>query len=200
MCPVPSQSVTQWLLKWREGDQSALEELAELLYDDLRRLARNYLRKERPNHTLQATALVHETYLQLQALQNIDWKNRAQFIAVVAQVMRHILVDHARQHSALKRGGGAVMLPLDRAERVPASTEVDLLALNEALDKLAEEMPRKARVVELHYFGGLSAAEIADVLSAESTPVSQRTVENDLKIGRAKLHQMMASKSYELGD
>src|SRR3954447_20940670 len=106
----PSQSVTQWLLKWREGDELALKELTELVYQDLHRLAESYIRKERPDHTLQATALVHEAYLQLHELQHIDWKNRAQFISVVARVMRHVLVDQARGHLAAKRGGGALKL------------------------------------------------------------------------------------------
>ena len=188
MTELSPQTVTQWLLKWRGGDESALNDLSGLVYEDLHRLAQSYLRHERPDHTLQATALVHEAYLQLHELQHIDWKNRAQFIAVVAQVMRHILVDHARERAAQKRGGGAMKLPLSRAERVVAESEVDLVELNDALERLAKESPRKAKVVELYYFGGLSAKEIADVLSADETSISQRTVENDLKIARAKLH------------
>jgi RNA polymerase sigma factor (TIGR02999 family) len=194
MNTLPSQSVTQWLHKWQSGDEHALEELTGLIYADLRRLARHYLRKERPNHTLQATALVHEAYLQLHELQHIDWKNRAQFIAVVAQVMRHVLVDHARQQAAHKRGGGALKLPLSRASRVVAESEVDLLDLNEALAQLAKESPRKAQVIELSYFGGLSAKEIAEVLSTDEKGISQRTVENDLKIARAKLHILLSNK------
>ena len=176
------QTVTQWLLKWRGGDESALNDLSGLVYEDLHRLAQNYLRRERPDHTLQATALVHEAYLQLHELQHIDWKNRAQFITVVAQVMRHVLVDHARERAAQKRGGGAMKLPMSRAERVVAESEIDLVELNDALERLAKESPRKAKVVELYYFGGLSAKEIADVLTADETSISQRTVENDLKI------------------
>lgn len=182
------QTVTQWLLKWHGGDQSALNDLSAMVYEDLHRLAQNYLRQERPDHTLQATALVHEAYLQLNELQHIDWKNRSQFIAVVAQVMRHVLIDHARARAAQKRGSGALKLPLSRADRVIAESEVDLVALHEALERLAGEMPRKAKVVELYYFGGLNAKEIADVLSGEGAAISQRSVENDLKIARAKLH------------
>ena len=185
------QTVTQWLLKWHGGDESALNELSEMVYQDLHRLAQNYLRKERSDHTLQATALVHEAYLQLHELQHLDWKSRAHFIGVVAQVMRHVLVDHARERAARKRGGDAVKLPITRADRVAAQSEVDLVELNEALDKLASESQRKAKVVELHYFGGLSAKEIAEVMSAEGASISQRTVENDLKIARAKLHAWM---------
>ena len=191
MTELTPQTVTQWLLKWHGGDDCALNELSELVYEDLHRLAHNYLRHERPDHTLQATALVHEAYLQLHDLQHLDWKNRAHFIGVVAQVMRHVLVDHARERAAQKRGGDAVKVPISRADRIISRTEVDLVELNEALNRLAAESPRKAKVVELYYFGGLSAREIAEVLSADDTPVSQRTVENDLKIARAKLHAWM---------
>src|ERR1043166_8608000 len=195
MTDLSPQTVTQWLLKWHGGDQSALNELSELVYEDLHRLAQNYLRSERPDHTLQATALVHEAYLQLHDLQHLDWKNRAHFIGVVAQVMRHVLVDHARERAAQKRGGDAVKLPITRAERLVVQSDVDLVELNEALDRLAQESPRKAKVVELRYFGGLSAKEIAEVLSANGEVISQRTVENDLKIARAKLHASMTNAS-----
>jgi RNA polymerase sigma factor (TIGR02999 family) len=188
---IPAQSVTQWLLKWREGDELALKELTELVYKDLHRLAKGYLRNERPDHTLQATALVHEAYLQLHELQHIDWKNRAQFISVVARVMRHVLVDHARVHSAAKRGGGAVKLSLSRADHIAADGEANLLELDQALERLALELPRKAQVVELFYFGGLGAEEIAEVLSVGTESISQRTVENDLKIARAWLRNML---------
>ncbi len=191
MAELPPRTVTQWLLKWHEGDQSALNELTELVYADLHRLAQNYQRNERSDHTLQATALVHEAYLQLHGLQHLDWKSRSHFIGVVAQVMRHVLVDHAREHAAQKRGGGAINLSLSRAERVLAESAVDLVALDEALERLANESPRKAKVVELHYFGGLSAKEIVEVLSAGETSVSQRTVESDLQIARAKLHRWL---------
>ena len=194
MTELSPQTVTQWLLKWHGGDESALNDLSGLVYEDLHRLAQNYLRQERPDHTLQATALVHEAYLQLHELQHIDWKSRTQFIAVVAQVMRHVLVDHARERAAQKRGGGAMKLPISRAERVVAESEVDLVELNDALERLAQESPRKAKVVELYYFGGLSAKEIAEVLSVDETSISQRTVENDLKIARAKLHGWLTNK------
>lgn len=191
MSELSPRTVTQWLLKWHGGDHYALNELSDLVYADLHRLAQGYLRKERPDHTLQATALVHEAYLQLLNLQHLDWKNRAHFIGVVAQVMRHVLVDHARERAAQKRGGDAVKLPITRAERVMAQSNVDLIELDEALKRLEQESPRKARAVELHYFGGLTAKEIADVMSAGEQSVSQRTVENDLKIARAKLHCWM---------
>ena len=193
MTELSPQTVTLWLLKWRGGDESALNELSELVYADLHRLAQNYLHHERSDHTLQPTALVHEAYLQVHGLQHLDWKNRAHFIGVVAQVMRHVLVDHARERAAQKRGGDAAKLPITRAERVAGPAEVNLVALNEALNRLAAESPRKAKVVELYYFGGLSAKEIAEVMSAGGDSISQRTVENDLKIARAKLHEWMSS-------
>ena len=193
MTDLSPQTVTQWLLKWHGGDESALNELSEIVYEDLHRLALHYLRNERSDHTLQATALVHEAYLQLHALQHLDWKNRAHFIGVVARVMRHVLVDHARERAAQKRGGDAARLPITRAERIAADSQVDLIELNDALDRLAAESARKAKVVELYYFGGLSAKEIAEVLSADGDSIAQRTVENDLKIARAKLHEWMTA-------
>jgi len=200
MSDLPSQNVTQWLLKWQAGDSHALEELTELVYEDLRRLAHSYLRRERSDHTLQATALVHEAYLQLHGLQHIEWKNRAQFIGVVANVMRHVLVDHARGHAAQKRGGdgddAAIKLPLSRAERVGTNSGVNLIELNDALEKLAsqsEKSRRKAKAVELFYFGGLSVAEIAEVISAEGDEVKPATIEKDLKTARAWLFQALGN-------
>ena len=197
---LPAETVTGWLRKWRGGDVSALDELTEVLYRDLRRLARHYLRQERPDHTLQATALVHEAYLHVRSLQHLNWEDRAHFVGVVAQVMRHVLVDHARQHDALKRGGGLVKVPLTDAESVASPAGVDLVALNEAMEHLAGESPRKARVIELFYFGGLTAKEIADVLRAGDTSVSQRTVEGDLQIGRAKLYRWLHSTDQHAHD
>src|SRR6266850_2217310 len=139
MNTLPPQNVTKWLLKWRDGDEGALSELTELVYNDLRKLARNYLRNERSSHTLEPTALVHEAYLQMLGFQHIDWKNRSQFIGILAQIMRRILVDHARRNNAHKRGGGAVRLPLSRAERSPVKSDVDLVELSDALNKLAAE-------------------------------------------------------------
>jgi RNA polymerase sigma factor (TIGR02999 family) len=186
---VQSQPVTDWLIKWSQGDESALEQLTPYVYEELRRLARSYLRNERPDHTLQATALVHEAYLRLQDVSGVEWKHRGQFVALAAQMMRRILVDYARKHSAEKRGGGEIKLPLSRAERTPVSRDVDLVALDEALMRLAGEYPRQAQVVELLFFGGLSAQETADVLSASGVEISLRTVERDWKFARAWLHQ-----------
>jgi RNA polymerase sigma factor (TIGR02999 family) len=186
---VQSQPVTDWLIKWSQGDESALEQLTPYVYEELRRLARSYLRNERPDHTLQATALVHEAYLRLQDVSGVEWKHRGQFVALAAQMMRRILVDYARKHSAEKRGGGEIKLPLSRAERTPVSRDVDLVALDEALRRLAGEYPRQAEVVELLFFGGLSAQETADVLSASGVEISLRTVERDWRFARAWLHQ-----------
>jgi len=198
MSALPSQNVTQWLLKWQAGDAHALDELTQLVYEDLHKLARGYLRRERPDHTLQATALVHEAYLQLHGLQHIDWKNRSQFIGLVANVMRHVLVDHARKHAAQKRGGADIIkLPLSRAERVIAGSSVNLIELNDALEKLAAQSAkskRKAKIVELFYFGGLSVAEIAEVISAEGDAVKPATIEKDLKTARAWLYQALGNE------
>jgi RNA polymerase sigma factor (TIGR02999 family) len=195
MSTLTSQSVTAWLRKWHDGDESALNDLTGLIYEDLHRLARNYLRAERPDHTLQATALVHEAYLELRELQQVEWKNRSQLIGVIAQVMRHILVDHARQRGAQKRGGGASKLPISRADRVAAAdSQIDLVELSDALDKLAGASARSrrmAKAVELFYFGGLSVAEIAEVLSNEGTPIKPATIEKDLQNARAWLYRAL---------
>lgn len=190
---VQSQPVTDWLIKWSQGDESALEKLTPYVYEELRRLAKNYLRNERPDHTLQATALVHEAYLRLQDVSGVEWKHRGQFVAMAAQMMRRILVDYARKHSAEKRGGGEIKLSLSRAERTPVSRDVDLVALDEALMSLVEEYPRQAKVVELLFFGGLSAQESADVLSASGVETSLRTVERDWRFARAWLHQEISN-------
>src|SRR5215471_13192100 len=152
---VQSAPITQWLDMWRRGDQSALEKLTPYVYDELRRLADAYLRNERRDHTLQATALVHEAYLRLHAVRDIEWKSRGQFVAMAAQMMRRILVDHARKHSAVKRGAGNYTLPIERAENVSPKIETDLVALDEALENLALQFPRQAQVFELLFFGGL---------------------------------------------
>lgn len=190
-----SESVTQWLVRWSEGDESALEKLTPLVYEELRRLAANYLRGERPGHTLQATALVHEAYLQLLDLKGIDWKSRAHFVGVAAQLMRHILIDHARRHAAQKRGGaGGHQVPLSRAERIAEVRDVNLVALDEALRQFAADYPRQARVVELRFFGGLTAEETAEVLKAEGAEISTRTVERDWRFARAWLLKEIANE------
>lgn len=189
-----TDNITALLVRWSEGDQTALEELTPFVYAELRRLAIRYLRGERPDHTLQATALVNETFLKLLGAQHIEWKSRAHFIGVAARLMRRILVEHARQHMAEKRGGGLFKLPLSRAERIPLPHDLNLVRLDEALKRLSLEYPRQAQVVELLFFGGLSAREAADVLTANGAETSQRTVERDWKFARSWLYQNIVNK------
>jgi RNA polymerase sigma factor (TIGR02999 family) len=183
----PQGGVTQLLKAWNEGDQSALERLMPLVLDELRRLAASYLRRERANHTLQPTALVNEAYLRL-VDQKARWQNRAQFFGVAAQLMRRILVDHARVHQAQKRGGSDQQrLSLADVERASDKPDVDLLALHEALNELAELDPQQARIVELKFFGGLSIEETAEVIGC-----GHATVERDWKMARAWLRSKLA--------
>ena len=193
---VQSAPITEWLGMWSRGDESALERLTPYVYDELRRLADAYLRNERADHTLQATALVHEAYLRLHNVRDIEWKGRGQFVALAAQTMRRILVDHARKHSAAKRGDGGFKLPLERIERTSSQVDTDLVALDEALDKLAAEFPRQAQVVELLFFGGLTTAEAAEVLRARGIETSQRTVERDWRFARAQLLQHVKNDNH----
>jgi len=182
-----SESVTVLLTAWSQGDHGALEKLAPLVYDELHRLAAHYLRNQQPGNTLQATALVHEAYLQLLGLQQISWKDRAHFIGLAARMMRCVLVDYARKRSAGKRGGGANKVTLSWAEKVASQSNVDLEALDDALEEFARQHPRPAKVVELHFFGGLKIDEIPAVLQGSGFDISERTVERDLKFARAWL-------------
>src|SRR5271169_2336002 len=152
------------LHRWSGGDSAAFQELMPIVYNELRRLANHYLQGERGGHTLQSTALVHEAYLRLVTAKDLQWQGRAHFFAVAAQSMRRILVDHARQHQAGKRGSGAPNAPLEEALTVPVQPGLDIAALDESLSSLAAFDPRKSRVVELRFFGGLSTGEIAEVL------------------------------------
>jgi len=181
------EGVTQLLMDWGSGDQAALDKLMPLVHDELRRLAKNYMRRERANHTLQPTALVNEAYLKLVDQKNAHWQNRAQFFGVAAQLMRRILVDHARLHQAQKRGGSNQQrLSLTDADRVAGRPDLDLLALHEALTGLAEVDPQQSRIVELKFFGGLSIEETAVVLG-----VGHATVERDWKMARAWLRSKL---------
>ena len=157
-----------------------------LVYDELHRLARNYLRHERSDHTLQSTALVHEAYLRMVNQKEVHWQNRAHFFGVAAQSIRHILVDHARSYQTAKRGSGAHKLSLDEAIDLPAGRDIDLIALDDALNKLSAVDPQQARIVELRFFGGLSIEETAAVLKI-STP----TVKRDWVMAKAWLFQML---------
>ena len=180
------QDVTQLLVDWRNGDASALNQLLPLVYDELHRLAKRYMAHERQNHTLQATALVNEAYLRLAGQVPNEWQNRAHFFGVAAQVMRHLLVDHARARQYAKRGGGAQQITLDEAVAVIPEASVEVIALNDALDKLAHLDERKARIVELRYFGGLSADETAEVLG-----LSEITIKREWLKAKAWLYQEM---------
>jgi RNA polymerase sigma factor (TIGR02999 family) len=181
---VPStREVTQLLVDWGNGDQSALEELIPLVYDELRRLAGRYMGRESQGHTLQASALVNEAYLRLIDQKNVQWQNRAHFFGVAAQLMRRILVDHARSRLRAKRGGGAQMVSL--AEQAAISNEVaEVIALDAALDKLADMDPRKSQIVEMKFFGGLTTEEAAEVLK-----VTSRTVEREWRKAKAWLNR-----------
>lgn len=171
--------VTALLLAWSQGDQTALEKLTPLVYQELRRLARGYMGHERAGHTLQTTALVHEAYLRLVDSSRVRWQNRAHFFAVSAQLMRRILVDFARARQYQKRGGEAVRVSLAEAFEVAEGQEADLVALDDALQSLAAVDPRKSRVVELRFFGGLSVEETAEVLQ-----VSPDTVMRDWRLAK----------------
>lgn len=183
--------VTRLLEQWRQGDQTALRELTPLVYDELRRLAHGYMRRERPG-TLQTTALVHEAYLRLVDQQNVAWQSRAHFVAVSAQAMRHILIDYARQKQAAKRGGSAQKVPLDEAAVASVERTADLVALDDALKALAELYPRRARIVELRYFGGMNNREMAEVLG-----ISEATVERDWRYAKAWLYRELARTGSE---
>lgn len=178
----PTHQVTQLLLRWRAGDSHALDELMPLVYGELRRLAAHYMRGERAGHTLQTSALVNEAYLRLAGLEEVRWQDRAHFFAVAAQAMRRVLVDHARRRGNLKRGGEAHKVALDEALTVSSERAAEVVALDEALSRLAEVAPRKSRLVELRFFGGLSVEETAEVLQ-----VSPGTVMRDWTFARAWL-------------
>ena len=176
--------VTRLLLDWSNGDRQSLDKLLPIVYQELRRLAQHYIRQERSDHTLQATALVHEAYLRLIDVGEVRWQNRAHFFGAAAQVMRHVLVDMARQHRAQKRGGGQ-KLSLGEALAVPGEADdLDLVALNEALDRLAEIDPQQSKIIELRYFGGLTVEETAEALG-----VSPRTVKRGWRVARAWLRR-----------
>lgn len=165
--------ITQLLMQWRAGDQSALERLTPLVYDELKHLARRCMRHERAGHTLQTTALVNEAYLRLVKSSRVEWHDRAHFFAISAQLMRRVLVDEARKRRDQKRGGEFTRIALDEALMPAQEREFDLLALNEALDRLAQLAPRKGRVVEMRFFGGLSIDETGAVLGVSADIVKR---------------------------
>jgi RNA polymerase sigma-70 factor (ECF subfamily) len=178
------QHITQLLIDWSNGDQAALDKLMPLVYEELRRLARHYMRNERAGHTLQTTDLVHEAYLRLIDYKRIQWKERAHFFAIAAQVMRRILVEHARGRRRVKRGGDAIRISLDGVAALTHEQSLDWIALDEALTKLETFDRRKALVVQLRFFGGLSNKEVAEVLN-----VRPNTVMRDWKFSEAYLRR-----------
>jgi RNA polymerase sigma-70 factor, ECF subfamily len=174
--------VTELLIEWRQGDDAAIERLTPLVYDEIRRIAHRFMQRERAGHTLQTTALVNEAYVRLLGQQNVDWNSRSHFFAVAAQVMRHVLVDHARRRNYLKRGGAQQQVPIDDVVLMSNERASELIALDEALDQLAQIDHRKARVVALRYFGGLSLEETASVLE-----ISPMTVRREWRAAKAWL-------------
>ena len=184
--PEPA-GVTRLLNDWCRGEREALDALLPTVYAELRRLAAAHLSHERPNHTLQPTALVHEAFLRLVDQRSVDWRNRAQFFGLAAEMMRRILVNHARERAAQKRGGGREKISLSAADNVAAEDTLDLVGLDEALDRLACLDARQGRVVELKFFGGLTTEEIAEVLK-----ISTATVERDWRFARAWLYDALA--------
>jgi len=183
----PPHEITQLLAEWSEGNQAALDQLYPLVYNELRRLAHGYLRRERKCHTLQTTALINEAYLRLVDQKHVHWANRSHFFGISAQIMRRILIDHARRYDYAKRGGGAQRISLDEAAVVAKQRGQTLLLLDEALKSLAKIDPRRSQVVELRYFGGLNNEEIAGVLK-----ISENTVTRDWNMARAWLYQELS--------
>ncbi len=182
-----AEVVNELLHDWSKGDPEALEELLPLIYDDLRRLAHHFLYGERPGHTLQTTALAHEAYLKLIDQKSVNWQNRAHFFAIAAQAMRRILIDSARRHSAHKRGGDGEKVSLAQAEFISIEPNTDLLALDQALTRLAAIDKDQSQTIELRYFGGLTIEETAEVMMS-----SPATVKRDWQMARAWLHQELA--------
>jgi RNA polymerase sigma factor (TIGR02999 family) len=189
MTTLSADNLTGLLFEWRQGDEAALEKLTPLVYDELRRIAHRYVRRERAGHTLQTTALVNEAYVRLAGRQKIEWQDRSHFFAVTANVMRHILIDHARRRHYAKRGGDAQHVALDEADAMSHQRAHELVALDEALEELAKLDPRKSQVVELRYFGGLSMEETAEVLE-----VSLMTVRRDWRVAKAWLFKEVNSE------
>lgn len=187
MALTSTENLTELLRDWRQGDRTALDRLTPMVYDEIRRIAHRYMDRERQGHTLQTTALINEAYLRLLGQRQVDWNSRTHFYAVVAQVMRHVLIDHARSRLYLKRGGEAQRVPFDEATLMSTERATELMALDEALTTLAELDARKARVIELRYFGGFSLEETAAVLG-----VSVMTVRRDWRAAKAWLFQQVS--------
>ncbi|HQR35198.1 MAG TPA: sigma-70 family RNA polymerase sigma factor [Blastocatellia bacterium] len=189
MTPTSPPTITQLLVAWNQGDQSALEQLTPLVYRELHRLAKGYLASERPDHVLQTTALVNEAFVRLIDWRSVEWQDRAHFFGVAATLMRHILVQFAREQQAAKRGGGqAIHVTLSEAAGVKLQQSPDLIALDDALTDLEKLNPRHSRIVELRFFGGLSLEEVAEFLQ-----ISMSTVRRDWSMAQAWLHQQLSA-------
>lgn len=188
--PAGQDNITQVLRELSEGQESAPARLMPLVYDELRKLAQGYLRGERSDHTLQATALVHEAYIRLVDWENVSWQNRAHFFALAAQIMRRILVDHAREHQAQKRGGGWTRLSLEGAVSMSQQKEVDVVALDDALQDLERMDATQSRIVELRFFGGLTIEETAEALR-----ISPATVKREWVLAKAWLHKTIMTEN-----
>ena len=181
-----SRQVTELLVRWRKGDRQALDALIPLVYEELRRIAQHFLQREKPGHTLQSTALVHEAYVRMVGQNLPEWQSRAHFFGIAAQLMRQILVDHARARQAAKRGGDVFKLSLDESTAMPEQQDLDLIALDDALKSLAELDPQQGRIVELRYFAGLTIEDTSEVLG-----ISPATVKRDWATARAWLQREM---------
>jgi RNA polymerase sigma factor (TIGR02999 family) len=185
-----SEGITQLLINWRNGDKAALDQLMPIVYEELRRLARGFMGRERNNHTLQTSALINEAYLKLVDQDETNWQNRAHFFAVAAQIMRHILVDHARSYGYEKRGAGAQRVSLDDAKVFSEERAGELVALDEALTDLAAVDPRKSRLVELRFFGGLNIDQTAEVMNLSPT-----TVQREWRAAKAWLQRFIKGEN-----
>jgi RNA polymerase sigma factor (TIGR02999 family) len=186
-------AVTQLLVDWGNGDRQALEKLTPLVYQELKRLAARYLRRERREHTLQSTALVHEAWLRLIDQNHVHWQNRAQFFGIAGEMIRRILIDHARNRQAAKRGDGAIKLSLDEALGAPDRRDFDLVALDDALEDLTKLDPKQGKLVELRFFAGLSIEESAEVLC-----VSPATVKREWAVAKAWLYRELTARARRL--
>jgi len=189
MTQASSNEVTQLLIDWSNGDKAALDKLMPLIYGELRQLAHRYMSRERPGNTLQTTALVNEAYVRLINRKNVHWQNRTHFFAIAAQLMRSILVDHARSHAYAKRGGGAQKLTLDEAMVVSQERAAEVVALDDVLKELAKIDPQQSRIVELRFFGGLTIEETAEVLQ-----LSPATIKREWSTAKAWLYHELAKR------
>ncbi|HEX6732288.1 MAG TPA: sigma-70 family RNA polymerase sigma factor [Pyrinomonadaceae bacterium] len=180
----PTQNVTELLVGWGNGDKAALDQILPIVYDELRKQAARYLRRERAGHTLQTTALIHEAYIRLVDQKNVRWQNRAHFFGISAQLMRRILVDHARAKGRAKRGGSDIRVSLDDANLTAKAANLDIIAVDEALERLAQIDEQQSKIVELRFFSGLTVEETAEVLK-----ISPATVKRDWSMAKAWLHR-----------